>query len=167
LNVEAKFVHVETGQMENAISQVMNPEVPEDMETACKALAEKLTGVSATQLHSKTTNGNVATGNPNIALLHIYRLPGIGAAFTFDVNLGAARIASLKGNSKTTVEIKTFGQNTLSAALKADPTAKNEVNINLEPGHEYYIRIDVGETAPILNVTHDNIGKAEFESIKK
>jgi hypothetical protein len=47
LNVEASFVHVETGKMDNAISQVMDPTVPEDMEKSCKTLAEKLTGVSA------------------------------------------------------------------------------------------------------------------------
>ena len=47
LNVEAKFIHVETGTIEKSVSQLMNPKIPEDMEKACKMLAEKLTGVSS------------------------------------------------------------------------------------------------------------------------
>jgi hypothetical protein len=58
LNVEAKFVYVETGEMGNAISQVMNPEVPEDMEKSCKTLAENLTGVSSSRLSSSNNSSN-------------------------------------------------------------------------------------------------------------
>ena len=60
LNVEASLLSVETGKIENAVSQVINPEIPEDMENACKTLAEKLTGV-----YSTNNNNNINVQNKN------------------------------------------------------------------------------------------------------
>ena len=47
--MEVSLLNIETGKIENAVSQVINPEIPEDMENACKTLAEQLTGVSTKQ----------------------------------------------------------------------------------------------------------------------
>jgi hypothetical protein len=47
LNVEARFIYRDGGRIGNAISQVMDPTRPEEMERACRVLAERLTGVTS------------------------------------------------------------------------------------------------------------------------
>ena len=90
LNVEASLLNIETGTIEKSVSQVINPEIPEDMERACKMLAEQLIGVYSTNnlagqlIGVYSTNNNVP--NKNNTKLEGVIIDGITWATT---NIGA------------------------------------------------------------------------------
>jgi hypothetical protein len=100
------------------------------------------------------------------ALLHIYRLGGAGPLVGFDIHLGNDVICRAKNKWKTTIQIRSFGLNTVWASTES----KTELPVNFEPGREYYIRcgIKMGVMVgrPTLELVNKNVGKAEFASIK-
>ena len=73
------------------------------------------------------------------ALLHIYRHSGQGALVGYDVYLGNDVICRAKNKWKTTIQIRSFGLNTVWASTES----KTELSVNFEPGREYYIRCGV------------------------
>ena len=100
------------------------------------------------------------------ALLHIYRSGGPGALVGYDVYLGNDVICRTKNKWKTTIQIRSFGLNTLWASTES----KTEIPVNFEPGREYYIRcgmkMGVAVGRPTLELVDKNVGKSEFASIK-
>ena len=100
------------------------------------------------------------------ALLHIYRFGGAGALVGYDVHLGDEVICRAKNKWKTTIQIRSFGRNMVWASTES----KTEIQVNFEPGREYYIRCGIKMGAlvgrPILQLVDKSTGKAEFASIK-
>lgn len=100
------------------------------------------------------------------ALLHIYRFGGAGALVGYDIHLGDSVICRAKNKWKTTIMIKKDGYNTIWAKTES----KVEVPINIQMGHEYYIRcgIKMGFAVgrPTLDLVDNRTGKPEFDSIK-
>ena len=107
-----------------------------------------------------------AAADWDYALVHLYRFGGAGALVGFDVYLGNDLICRTKNNWKTTIQIRSFGRNTLWASTES----KTEIPVIFEPGREYYIccgiRMGVAVGRPTLQLMDKNTGKAEFDSIK-
>jgi len=100
------------------------------------------------------------------ALLHIYRFGGAGALVGYDIHLGNEVICRAKNKWKTTIQIHSFGLNTVWASTES----KIELPVNFEPGREYYIRcgikMGIAVGRPTLELVDKNTGKTEFDSIK-
>ncbi|MDR2146670.1 MAG: DUF2846 domain-containing protein, partial [Tannerella sp.] len=75
------------------------------------------------------------------ALLHIYR-PGsmMGMAISYDLHLGDEVIFRVKNKSKTTIRITEEGLKTLWAKTET----REELPVDIQLGHEYYIRCGLG-----------------------
>ncbi|MGV3539726.1 MAG: hypothetical protein ACO1OQ_07945 [Rufibacter sp.] len=105
--------------------------------------------------------------NADYALLHVYRLGGLGPLVSYDLYLGDSVICRVKNNWKQTIKIKKDGLNTLWAKTES----KREIPVNIKLGQEYYVRCAVGVGAfvgrPQLELVGSASGKAEFQSIKE
>ena len=119
------------------------------------------------QLPVQPANNIVAEADGDYAILHIYR-PGraAGAIIGYNVHLGEEQICRVTNNSKTTIQVRSFGQNTLWARTES----RAEVQLNIEPGREYYIRcgvrFGVAVGRPSLELVDGKVGKTEISSIK-
>ena len=107
-----------------------------------------------------------AAADWDYALLHIYRYGGAGALVGYDVYLGNDVICRAKNRWKTTIQIRSFGLNTVWASTES----KTEIPVNFEPGREYYIRcgikMGIAVGRPTLELVDKNTGQAEFASIR-
>ncbi len=99
------------------------------------------------------------------ATLNIYRYGGTGALVSYDLHLGDSTICRVKSKSKTSIQIKTEGLNTIWAKTEA----KAELPIDIEMGKTYFIRCGikmgffVGQ--PSLELVDYKTGITEFESL--
>jgi hypothetical protein len=104
--------------------------------------------------------------NADYALLHVYRYGGTGALISYDLHLGDTVIARVSSDWKETIKITNDGLNTLWARTES----KTELPINIQFGHEYYVRCRVVMGAfvgrPKLELVDNQTGKVEFQSIK-
>ena len=100
------------------------------------------------------------------ALLHIYRLRGLGSLLNYNVYLNDTIISRVKNNFKTTVRLEQSGEYLIYAKTEK----KIEVPINVEFGRHYYLRCGVKMGAfvghPKLELVDWRSGKVEFESFK-
>ena len=100
------------------------------------------------------------------ALVHLYRKGAVGVLVGYDVYLGDENICHVKNNWKTTLQVRTFGPNTLSAKTET----RTEIPVNFEPGREYYIHCGLKMGAfvgrPTLELMKKSAGKAGFDRIK-
>ena len=101
------------------------------------------------------------------ALLHIYRNRDFkGSMISYDVRLDNEVVHYAKNNSKTTVKITKEGRSILFARTES----KVEIPIDIQFGHEYYIRcgirfgVFVGR--PKLEIVDKQTGKMEFDIIQ-
>jgi hypothetical protein len=120
----------------------------------------------AAEIAAAAKAGDEAVADWDYALVHIYRPGGAGALVGYDVYLGNEVICRAKNKWKTTIQVRTFGRNTVWASTES----KTELPVNFEPGREYYIRcgmkMGVMVGRPALTLVDRNTGKAEFEAIK-
>jgi hypothetical protein len=139
---------------------------PPNMGSTCHRITAVILRIeNASEIAAAAKIDDVAA-NWDYALLHIYRLGGPGAMVGYDVYLGNEVICRAKNRWKTTIQINSFGRNTVWASTES----KTEIPVNFEPGREYYIRcgIKMGVMVgrPTLELVDKNVGKAEFASIK-
>ncbi len=101
------------------------------------------------------------------ALLHIYRTSAVGALINYDLHLGDSVLMRVSMKSKKTVKVEKFGYNTVWAKTES----KTELPINIQKGHEYYIRcgISMGILVgrPSLELVGNSSGKYEFNAIAR
>jgi len=113
-----------------------------------------------------SVNNEDVVADWDYALLHVYRFGGQGALISYDVYLGNELICRAKNKWKTTIQIRSFGRNTIWASTES----KTEVPVNFEPGREYFIRCGIKMGAvvgrPTLQLVDNKTGKVEFASIK-
>ena len=165
LNVTAKFIDMETGKMGNAVSQVMNPAVPEDMEAACKELAEKLTGVSSASNNISAENSDIFSTNKegkkitfSCDFAHYHRV---------EVNVFLDDKTIYTGEVKGGFTITTEDYNPGNHILKIVANAYNIMNanynysnklagvkVNMKAGDEIFVG-NVGETFKINTLEED------------
>jgi len=104
--------------------------------------------------------------NADYALLHVYRHSGIGPLVSYDLRLGDTVICRVANKFKKTIKIRRYGHHTLWAKTEA----KEELPMNIQPGHEYYIRCAVTMGAfvghPSLALVDAGTGRAEFNAVK-
>lgn len=101
------------------------------------------------------------------ALLYLYRNRDFkGSMMSYDVRLDNVVIYHAKNNSKTTVKITKEGMSILMAKTEK----KIEIPIDIQFGHEYYIRCGIKFGAlvgrPKLEIVDKQTGKIEFEIIQ-
>jgi hypothetical protein len=100
------------------------------------------------------------------ALLHVYWSGMPGALKGYDLYLGDALICHINKKTKATIQIK---QEVL-CALWAKTETKFELPIDIQFGHEYYIKcsLTVGMIAgrPKLEMIDNEKGKTEYSAIK-
>lgn len=101
------------------------------------------------------------------ALLYLYRNRDYkGSMISYDVRLDNVAIYHAKNNSKTTVKITKEGMSILMAKTEK----RIEIPIDIQFGHEYYIRcgikwgVFVGR--PKLEIVDKQTGKMEFDIIQ-
>lgn len=120
--------------------------------------------------HNNTSTKKTNEISPNegdYALLYIYRpKKAVGSLLSYNVHLGNEVLYNVSNNSKTTIRIIDFEQNTVWAKTES----KSEVYVNFKPGHEYYIRcgmkMGVIQGRPTLKLMDESTGKKEFDKIK-
>ncbi len=104
--------------------------------------------------------------NADYALLHIYRQSIFGALVCFDLHLGDTVLCRVCNKWKKTIKIRKEGLNILWARTEV----KEELPINIQLGHEYFIRCSITIGAfvghPKIELVNNQIGRAEFQSIK-
>ena len=139
---------------------------PPNMGSTCHRITAVILRIDNTSEIAAATKANDVLADWDYALLHIYRLGGPGAMVSYDVHLGNDVICRAKNKWKTTIQIRSFGRNTVWATTES----KTEIPVNFEPGREYYIRcgIKMGVMVgrPALELVYKNVGKFEFDSIK-
>ena len=98
------------------------------------------------------------------AVINVYRYSGVGPIITYDVHLGDSVICRVKNNYKTSVKVNKDGLNTLWAKTES----KSEVPVDIQLGHQYYLRCSIVMGAfvgrPKIELVDWKTGKAEFES---
>jgi len=115
---------------------------------------------------------NVAALSPDYqltddcALLHLYRPKTmIGFAVSYGVHLDDEDVFLAKNNSKTTVRITSAGLKTVWGQTEA----RSEVSVDIQLGHEYYVRCGLGMGAfvgrPRLVIVDNKEGKKQFDKI--
>lgn len=100
------------------------------------------------------------------ALVHVYRHGGMGALIGYNLYLGDSLLCRVKNNFKETFKINTEGTSKLMARTEATV----EIPIEIEHGHEYYLRCGVGVGVmvgrPKLELVTPETGRMEFSSIE-
>jgi hypothetical protein len=126
--------------------------------------------VFAVSVVEKNTQTDKKNENMNYAIFNIYR-PGcfFGCAVRCNLYLDSKLICRLKNKSKTTIQIYTLGETTLSAVhpWKSQRKQKVEIPINVESGKEYYIQYGYCPAAINVDIVQELTGKSRFNSIKK
>ncbi|GHT10226.1 hypothetical protein FACS189426_10090 [Bacteroidia bacterium] len=126
----------------------------------------KVTGVSQNYSTETEFVESIPT-DADYALLHIYRSGLIGAAVGYDLYIGDALICHVKNKMKETVKIDQEGLNTLWAKTES----KTELPINIQFGHEYYIKCSVKMGVvvgrPKLEIVDNKKGRSEYSAIKE
>lgn len=111
------------------------------------------------------TANNLLPDGSDFALLHFYRLLGVGAGVKYDVFLGDSLICRTRANWKKTIKITSTGLNTIWAKTES----KTELPIKIEKGKEYYIRcgLEMGILIgrPSLNLITPSSGASEFKAV--
>lgn len=101
------------------------------------------------------------------ALLHVYRLRGLGHHFPFNLYLDHHLLANVKNNWKETIIIREPGPYLLWARTESD----QGILIDIEMGKEYYIRcaLFMGQVVghPKIELIDNPRGKVEFASISQ
>jgi hypothetical protein len=100
------------------------------------------------------------------ALLHIYRNSSmVGMIVSYHIHLDDEPLFRVKNKSKTTVMVTEEGMGILWAKTES----KTELPIDIQFGHEYYIRCGVGMGAfvgrPTIELVNNRMGKFEFDKI--
>ncbi len=105
--------------------------------------------------------------NADYALIHIYRNSSFGALVNYDLHLGDSVLTRVTINSKKTVKVRKTGYNTIWAKTES----KTELPINIQLGHEYYVRCGIAMGIlvgrPYLELVSNREGKTEYASIKR
>ena len=137
------------------------------------AVSLLLTNCSTRRQTYGTYSGNTSgvVNSPNLlqddcALLHIYRSGSMmGAAIGYDLYLGNEMIFRVKNKSKTTIEVTREGRYILSAKTET----RTEVPIDIQFGHEYYVRCGLKMGAlvgrPDIEIVGSRTVKPEFDKI--
>lgn len=139
---------------------------PSMMGSSCHRITAKILKVENFDSIPAAALMNSTLLNADYALLHVYRLSGVGALVNYDLHLGDTVICRVLNKWKKTIKIRRDGLNTLWAKTEA----KEELPINIEFGNEYYIRCSVTMGAfvgrPKLELVDNQTGKAEYQSVK-
>jgi hypothetical protein len=162
---------IETAKMEarkvggNAI-KIMKHKPPSALGSSCHRITAAVLHIDNVGEIAVAAKNDDVTADWDYAMLYIYRLGGAGALVGYDVHLGNVVICRTKNNWKTTIQIRSFGLNTVWASTES----KTEISVDFEPGREYYIRcgikMGVAVGRPTLELVDKNTGKAEYSSIK-
>jgi hypothetical protein len=102
----------------------------------------------------------------DVALIYIYRVRRMaGAAIGYDIHWGDETIWRAKNNSKATIRLSEAG----IAALWAKTESRVDLPLDIQLGHEYYVRCGMKMGAfvgrPELELVDAATGKAEFDAI--
>lgn len=103
------------------------------------------------------------TADSNYATLNIFREDATFGVI-FDLYLGKSLLCRVPHNFKKTILIKANGPTT----LWAETEKKEELEVDLRPGHVYYLRCGVSTGIaigrPSLSITESNALRADFET---
>lgn len=147
------------------VLKIIEHKLPTAMGSTCHRIIAKILKISDTSKLSISTDEEIIP-NADYAVLNIYRYGGVGALVGYDIYLGNQVIGRVVNNYKTSIKVTKFGLNTVWAKTEA----KAEVPIDIEKGHQYYIRCSIGMGAfvghPKLQLIDSKNGKSEFESFK-
>ena len=121
------------------------------------------------KLERKTINNNEKEidSTKSYAIIHFYRPSSMGAAIGYNVFLNdkSHKLTRLKNNSKESVIVTSFGPQKIGASTEK----KEEIELNIQPGREYYIEGTITYGAligrPALRVVANNLGKKEYLKI--
>jgi hypothetical protein len=139
---------------------------PSLMGSSCDRITAKILKVENFNTIASTIKEDSSLVNADYAIIHVYRYSGAGAFVSYDLHLGDTVICRVSNRWKKTIKIRKDGLNTLWAKTEV----KEELPINIKFGKEYYIRcgITMGLLVgrPSLELIDNQVGKAEFQSIK-
>jgi hypothetical protein len=147
------------------VLKITEHKLPTAMGSTCHRISARILKVSDTSKLNISTAEEIIP-NADYAVLNIYRYGGAGALVGYDIYLGDEVIGRVVNSYKTSIKVTKFGLNTVWAKTEA----KAELPIDIEKGHQYYIRCSVGMGAfvgrPKLQLVDSKNGKSEFESFK-
>ncbi len=166
-----ELAKIEVRKAGGNVLKITEHKLPSVMGSSCHQIKADILRMSDTsQIQKEIISAQEVIVDPNIdyATLNIYRFSGAGALVAYDVYLGDSVVCRVKNKSKQTIQINKnkLGYNSLWAKTES----KDEIPVNLEAGHQYYVRcglkmgIMVGR--PSLELVDAKTGKMEFESIK-
>jgi len=148
----------------NAI-KITEHRTPDFMSSCHRITATVLRISNASEIAASIKKDDDLVADWDYALLHIYRFGGQGALVSYDVYLGNEVICRARNRWKETIQIRSFGLNTVWASTES----KTEIPVNFEQGREYYIRcgisMGIAVGRPTLQLVDNNTGKSEFASI--
>lgn len=137
---------------------------PPNFGSTCHRIKAKILRLADPEGFVKEVNNIIE--EKDIAVLHIYRFGGMGSLVGYNLYLGDSLICRVKNNWKETLIIKKSGSTTLWAKTET----KVEIPIQLDLGHEYFIRCGINMGAmvgrPSLNLVNAKTGRIEFDSVK-
>ena len=153
---------VEARQIGGNILKITEHKTPSAMGSSCHRIKAQIYVGDVSSLIVEESD-DVIPG-ADYALLNVYRYPGPGSIVKYDLYLGDEVICRVQNNCKKTIKVTKFGRNTIWAKTES----KVELPINIEPGHQYYVRcgIKMGFMVgrPKLESVSSVTGKKEFES---
>ncbi|GHT15684.1 hypothetical protein AGMMS4956_16190 [Bacteroidia bacterium] len=163
--LSSRLVNVETAAVVATSDYLDEMKTPQDLVKAAESVASQLLNISTQQ---KITTATENTDSESYATLHIYSKDIKSAKIMLD----GKHITTLGSKDKITIKVNKEGNSILEAerisvifvmikdgkAVFEEITTKLLLNINIEFGKEYYIRIDSG--ASLMN---EKKGKKEFD----
>jgi hypothetical protein len=148
----------------NAI-KIIEHQQPSAFSSSCHRITAKILKIDNINQFLVKEDEPVIPG-ANYAVINVYRYSGVGPIISFDIHLGDSVICRVKNNFKTSVKVNKDGLNTLWAKTES----KSEVPVDIQLGHQYYLRCSIVMGAfvgrPKLELVDWKTGKAEFESFK-
>lgn len=148
----------------NAI-KIVEHQQPTAFGSACHRITAKILKVENVDQFLVKEEEPVIPG-ADYAIINVYRYSGAGPIITYDVHLGDSVICRVKNNFKTSVKVNKDGLNTLWAKTES----KSEVPVDIQLGHQYYLRCSIVMGAfvgrPKIELVDWKTGKTEFESFK-
>jgi hypothetical protein len=147
------------------VLKITEHKTPSSMGSSCHRIMAKILKMNDLS-KLKAAQEDEIISNADYAILNIYRYGGVGALIGYDFYLGNDLLVRVVNNFKTSIKVTKTGLNSVWAKTEA----KDELPIDIEKGHQYYIRCSVRMGAfvgrPKLELVDRKTGKAEFESFQ-
>lgn len=138
-----------------------------DFASSCHRITANIIKVSNWDNYQTEEEPDSALINADYALLHVYRPSGTGALINYDLHLENEMICRVSNKWKKSIKITKEGRQILWARTES----KTELPLNIQFGHEYYVRCGltmgffIGR--PKLEEINNRTGKREFQAIKQ